>query len=100
MVLMTLNGIFFGLYNSSTYGCGMEATTPQHATLMYGVLTLATGLGSFAASYSTGMVIKKHTHDLGSQNYSLVCWDNSKQLLCTTKSVSVHACDSCDRNRS
>ena len=59
MVLMTLNGIFFGLYNSSTYGCGMEATTPQHATLMYGVLTLATGLGSFAASYSTGMVIKK-----------------------------------------
>lgn len=59
-MLMTANGIFFGLFHSSTYGCGMEATSPQYANLMYGMLNLATGLGSFSASYATGLFYKTH----------------------------------------
>ena len=107
MVLMTLKGIFYGLFLSCTYGCGMEVTTPEHATLMYGVLTLATGIGSFAASYLTGR-FTKHTRDLENQNYLfkarrryymfVISKDNLKQLLCAANSVIFFClcCQQCD----
>ena len=108
MVLMTLKGIFYGLFLSCTYGCGMEVTTPEHATLMYGVLTLATGIGSFAASYLTGR-FTKHTRDLENQNYQfkarrryymfVISKDNLKQLLCAANSV-IFFCFTYGRKRS
>ena len=80
-MLMVLMGTFFALFNSSTYGCGMEATSPKHATLMYGLLTLFTGFGSFAASYASGTLTQKHILRVPLYHKAINASDHVMQLL-------------------
>ena len=55
------------LYNSSTYGAGVEVTSPQHGSTMYFAVSVFNGIGCLAAPY----VACKHN-----SCYILYCLNN------------------------